>query len=76
MLQNYSNSKIILMFFSLIVTCETISSPPNGSINFTTGGQTTIAMFSCSVGYTVSGSPTSACQPDGSWDTQPPLCCK
>ena len=43
----------ILPFIS--VTCDTISNPQNGSVKLAIEGLTTVAKFSCSVGYSVNG---------------------
>lgn len=65
------------MFYFHIADCGLLADPPGGSVNISAG--TTYlneAIFSCDVGYTMTGSNTSICQDNGQWSNVDPLCRK
>ncbi|XP_053408096.1 sushi, von Willebrand factor type A, EGF and pentraxin domain-containing protein 1-like [Mercenaria mercenaria] len=57
-----------------VTDCGGLSSPDNGlvSASQTTFGQ--VATYTCAEGYSLSGTSSRICQPDGSWSSSPPLC--
>lgn len=48
--------------------------PANGSVSHTTRRTGQSATFSCDAGYTLVGSATVTCQPDGTWSASSPTC--
>ena len=62
--------------FILSVSCNKLTSPTNGAVTLTSDGSTTVANFSCSLGYTMTGSSLLTCKADGSWDFTSPACGK
>lgn len=60
--------------FYISEICDTLSNPVGGSVTITTDGLETKAQFSCTIGYTMTGSPNLTCRSDGTWDQQAPSC--
>lgn len=59
---------------SIVVNCETLSTPTNGKkVGSSTVYGQSIA-FSCLNGYSLSGSTTRTCQADGMWSGTQPTC--
>ncbi|KAH3843096.1 hypothetical protein DPMN_116603, partial [Dreissena polymorpha] len=54
--------------------CVTIAATPGLLTNLTSTGLTTVAYFTCTVGYTLTGSASSTCQTSGSWNTVAATC--
>ncbi|XP_053399292.1 CUB and sushi domain-containing protein 3-like [Mercenaria mercenaria] len=54
--------------------CEDIETPNNGSLTFTSNGTSTLAEYSCDVGFSVSGSVEMYCAADGTWTGDIPSC--
>ena len=60
---------------SSFVDCNVPPTPAGGSVDFP-GGTTylSVATYSCDLGYTMIGSPTSTCQADSTWSNLDPYC--
>ena len=65
----------VLLYF--VASCGD-STPLNGQANPQVPGgiynESTIVSFSCDYGYSLSGAGSSTCNPQGSWNAQPPIC--
>ena len=66
------------LLYTISVKCDEATVPANGSVVIETDGILTTARYSCDVGYSVPDSHLQpvACQSDGSWESQAPICCK
>ena len=51
-----------------------LSAPTNGNVDRTTGRTGDVATYSCGAGYTLVGSATRTCQPNGNWSGSAPSC--
>ena len=60
---------------SYITECGVLGNPPGGTAD-SSGGTTygSVATFTCDLGYTMTGTATSTCQADESWDNLDPGC--
>ena len=56
--------------------CDLLGNVKNGDISQETDGITTISVFSCDSGYTISGRDKATCRENGTWDTDKPECGK
>ncbi|XP_045206696.2 CUB and sushi domain-containing protein 1-like [Mercenaria mercenaria] len=56
------------------VACPAIDSPISGEVMLQTDGETTLALFTCDLGYSMIGNEISACLPDGTWNSTAPTC--
>ncbi|KAL4230224.1 Sushi [Mactra antiquata] len=56
------------------VECESLSSPSSGTVNISTDGITTTAIYNCISGYYIVGTSTLTCLETGVWDHSPPIC--
>ena len=61
-------------FSSLSATCQSLSTPPGGSLNLSSDGIVTTATFACEVGSALLGVGLLTCQSDGTWDQLEPSC--
>ena len=82
---NIVDSKLRLEFFQLSsnlfflstdkpVTCPTLTSPANGAVSAPARTVGSVATYSCSSGYTLSGGTTRTCQSSGEWSGLQPSC--
>ena len=55
-------------------TCSTVSSPANGAVSMSQQGSTTMASFTCDVGYSLAGDTSITCLISGTWSSTPPTC--
>ena len=71
-----NNTSLQYMYTSLTaVDCGTLTNPPNGQVNHTSG--TTFrqtATYSCNTGYYLVGGSTRTCQATGVWSGSMPIC--
>ena len=54
--------------------CPTLTSPANGAVSAPTKTVGSVARYSCSSGYTLSGVATRTCQSNGEWSGSQPSC--
>jgi hypothetical protein len=54
--------------------CPALTDPDNGSVLAPTTTRGSTAVYSCNDGYNLSGSKTSTCQADGTWNVAAPTC--
>ena len=71
-LSKYLRSLLSIWYFS--VSCPTLTAPSSGNISLTTDGVTTTTLFSCDVGFSLSGATTLTCLDTGSWNDTTPAC--
>lgn len=75
----------ILLFFLCLQQCQSLSEVTNGEITYIVPDigyeytpppyyQTTIAKFTCDLGYTVNGVDSITCNDNGEWSGQEPVC--
>lgn len=57
-----------------IKECGALKAPLNGKVTMTAASYGANAVFACDAGFTLSGSATVTCQPDGTWSAGPPMC--
>ena len=58
-----------------VVDCGSPSAPSNGDVDTSSGTDyNEVATFSCDTGYTMSGSSTTTCQADQTWNNATPDC--
>jgi len=60
--------------FPISETCSTLSTLPSGNITLSTRAGTTVATFSCHVGYSLKGPGSVLCLEDGTWSDSLPSC--
>jgi hypothetical protein len=58
----------------VLVDCGPPASPSNGNVTAQATKYGSTASYSCSFGYTLSGTATRTCQADGSWSDTEPTC--
>ena len=68
-----------MMLMYVDVTCPSLTSPNNGMISCSLGGNNTpnpgeTCSFTCNTGYELTGSSTRTCQNDGSWSGSNTMC--
>lgn len=75
------NKTIINAIHEFLVTCPTINTMPNGTVNQDTIPNVlgrpivgSIVNFTCNLGYFQIGSSSSVCQTDGTWSSAVPTC--
>ena len=73
----HTQSKCLICF--LLVTCPSLTSPTNGMISCSLGGNNIPnpkdnCTFTCNTGYELMGTGTRTCQNDGSWSGNEPTC--
>ena len=54
--------------------CDDLSDQTDGTVTLSTDNVTTTAVFTCTAGYSLSGSSVVECRPDGSWEFMQPTC--
>src|SRR5204863_239891 len=54
--------------------CPTLSAPANGGVSSTSGSTGDTRTYACNTGYTLSGSSSTTCQPNGAWSNSAPTC--
>ncbi len=54
--------------------CPTLVAPAGGAVSGTSGVTGDTRTYSCNAGFTLSGSTTTTCRPDGSWSNAAPTC--
>ena len=59
-----------------LATCDPIVIPSGASMNLSSDGTNTLAIFTCNVGASLLGEPVLTCLEDGTWDLSPPTCGK
>eukprot|EP00117_Sycon_ciliatum_P048173 scpid2370/ scgid5761/ Sushi, von Willebrand factor type A, EGF and pentraxin domain-containing protein 1; CCP module-containing protein 22; Polydom; Selectin-like osteoblast-derived protein; Serologically defined breast cancer antigen NY-BR-38 len=57
-----------------LVNCGTPGRPRNGRSSAPTTSFSSIARFSCNMGYALTGAQSALCQADGMWSAEPPTC--
>ena len=62
------------MFFLLVVSCGSLSSPTNGSITITEVTFGALANFTCDEGFNLIGSSSRQCQANGNWSGNDTSC--
>lgn len=67
-------TKIKIFIFS-VASCPELANITSASLNITTNGQTTKAVYTCDDGYEIDGNAIITCLTNGSWNSEPPLCC-
>ena len=60
----------------ITVTCPVLGSIENGTTTLATDGISTVATFSCDLGFTLRGHKTISCDSSGEWREQLPACGK
>ena len=58
------------------MSCEAELPVDNGNVSKATNGTTTIAEYTCAVGYELVGATTLICMTNGTWDSVQPQCCR
>lgn len=56
-------------------SCQEAINITSGMLNITTDGQTTKAVYTCSSAYEMEGNAILSCLANGTWDSDPPICC-
>ena len=51
-----------------------LSAPAHGSVSATTGTSGDVLTYACDIGYALTGSATTTCQPNGTWSGTAPTC--
>ena len=65
-----------MILFSLsLVSCESLSTPSGSSVQLSTDGVNTVAIFSCDTGHVMNGESVLTCRSDGTWNLETPSCC-
>ena len=67
-----SNCTINLILFS--PDCGNLTDPVNGVLNYTATIYQSIATFTCSLGYYMTGNSTLVCEAGASWNGSEPTC--
>ncbi len=58
----------------IVVNCGQLVHPTNGQVNFANTIYNAVATYTCSTGFSLSGSSIRMCQTDGSWSGAAPTC--
>ena len=65
---------ILIYSVPLAVDCGDPGTPTNGHHNFSSTTYTSVATYTCDVGYTLQGSNSRTCQSNGQWSGSVPQC--
>ena len=57
-----------------VIDCGSVPSPPNGDVTLSGTMFSSVANYSCKVGYTLSGDVSRTCQANGMWSNTEPSC--
>ena len=69
----------MFIFIILLVSCQTLDSPSNGTVSCSLGDDGVPSYedscsFTCDIGYVLTGSDTRTCQSNGSWSGSDVVC--
>ena len=65
---------VVINHSIVIVECDALSDPVNGTVRVTGTGVGDTATYTCDEGYGLSGNRIRTCQSTGEWSGSPPTC--
>ena len=69
-----TGTHLIDCLFSFLPDCGNLTDPVNGVLNYTATIYQSIATFTCSLGYYMTGNSTLVCEAGASWNGSEPTC--
>ena len=57
-----------------VITCPTLSDPPEGTVNVLSDLPGGMAVYGCNRGFSLNGQEEQSCGMNGMWDGVPPTC--